>query len=96
MKKRNIIYLIITILFIAISFIILKRTDMTNNVLLSKSIQIILILGLIRISIGCSFYIKNQYAKQRYSYGIIMNLDFSKISNSSGEVEIIKEIIDDE
>ena len=74
MKKRNIIYLIITILFIAISFIILKRTDMTNNVLLSKSIQIILILGLIRISIGCSFYIKNQYEKQRYSYGIIMNL----------------------
>ena len=74
MKKRNIIYLIITILFIAISFIILRKTDMTNNVLLSKSIQIILILALIRISIGCTFFIKNQYEKQKYSYGIVMNL----------------------
>ena len=74
MKKRNIIYLIITIIFIIISIIILRKTDMTNSVLLSKSIQIIMILGLIRISIGCTFYIKNQYEKQKYSYGIIMNL----------------------
>lgn len=74
MKKRNIIYLIITIIFIIVSVIILKKTDMTNSVLLSKSMQIILILSLIRISIGCTFYIKNQYEKQKYSYGIIMNL----------------------
>ena len=74
MKKRGIIYLIITIIFITISIIILKKTDMTNSILLSKSVQIILILALIRISIGCSFYIKNQYEKQKYSYGIIMNL----------------------
>lgn len=74
MKKRNIIYLVITIIFIILSISILSKTDLSNNVLLSKSIQIILILALIRISIGCSFYIKNKYEKQKYSYGIIMNL----------------------
>ena len=74
MKKRSIIYLIVTIIFIIISIIILKKTDMANSVLLSKSIQIILILALIRISIGCTLYIKSQYQKQKYSYGIIMNL----------------------
>ena len=74
MKKRKFIYLLITILFIIISTIILNETEMTNNVLLSKSIQIILILALIRISIGCTFYIKKQYEKKKYSYDIIMNL----------------------
>ena len=74
MKKKGIIYLIITILFILISMLILKNTDMSNNVLLSKSIQIILILALIRISIGCTFYIKKQYEDRKYSYSIIMNL----------------------
>ena len=53
---------------------ILKKTDLENNIALSKSIGIILILFLIRISIGCTFYIRNQYEKQRYSYSIIMNL----------------------
>jgi len=74
MKKRRIIYLIVTLLLIFLTFFILKRTDMTNNVLLSKSIQIILILALIRISIGCTFYIRNQYEQQKYDYKIIMNL----------------------
>lgn len=74
MKKKGIIYLIITIFFILISMLILKNTDMSNNVLLSKSIQIILILALIRISIGCTFYIKKQYEDRKYSYNIIMNL----------------------
>ena len=74
MKKRRIIYLIITILFILLTIFILKKTDMTDNVLLSKSIQIILIIALIRIAIGCTFYIKTQYEKKKYSYSIIMNL----------------------
>ena len=74
MKKKGIIYLIITIFLILISMLILKNTDMSNNVLLSKSIQIILILALIRISIGCTFYIKKQYEDRKYSYNIIMNL----------------------
>ena len=74
MKKRRIIYLIITLIFIILTITILKKTDLSNNVMLSKSIQIILILALIRISIGCAFYIKNQYEKKRYSYAIIMNL----------------------
>ena len=74
MKKRWIIYLILTILFILICIGILRHTDLSNNVDLSKAIQIILILFLIRISIGCTFYIKDQYQKKKYSYGIIMNL----------------------
>ncbi len=74
MKKRRIVYLIVTIIFILLTITILKRTDLSNNVMLSKSIQIILILFLIRVSIGCTFYIKKQYEKQKYSYGIIMNL----------------------
>lgn len=74
MKKRRIIYLIVTIIFIFLTIAILKRTDLSNNVMLSKSIQIILILALIRISIGCTLYIKKQYEKQKYSYSIVMNL----------------------
>ena len=74
MKKRRIIYIIVTLIFIFLSALILFKTDLSNNVILSKAIQIILILFLIRISIGCTLYIKNQYDKQKYSYGIIMNL----------------------
>ena len=74
MKKNRIIYLIVTIIFIIAGLTILSKTELTNSVALSKSIQIILILFLIKISIGCSFYIKKQYKKQKYSYGIIMNL----------------------
>ena len=74
MKKRRIIYIIVTLIFIFLSALILSKTDLSNNVILSKAIQIILILFLIRISIGCTLYIKNQYDKQKYSYGIIMNL----------------------
>ena len=74
MSKRRIIYLIVTILFIIFSVGILNKTDLSNNVALSKAIQIILILFLIRISIGCTLYIKKQYEKQKYSYAIIMNL----------------------
>ena len=88
MKKRRIIYLIVTIIFIIISSSLIAKTDLSNNVLLSKSIQIILILALIRISIGCSLYIKSQYEKQRYSYSIIMNLGLLIFIN----VNIIRQI----
>ncbi len=74
MKKRKIIYLIISLLFIILSSIIISKTDLSNSANLSKSIQIILILFLIRISIGCTLYIKKQYEEHKYSYGIIMNL----------------------
>lgn len=74
MKKKWIMYLFITLLFILVTVEILHHTDLSNNVDLSKSIQIILILFLIRVSFGCTFYIKEQYEKQKYSYGIIMNL----------------------
>ena len=74
MKKNRIIYLIVTIVFIFLTIFILKTTDLSNNILLSKSIQVILILALIRLSIGCTLYIRKQYKIRKYSYGIIMNL----------------------
>ena len=74
LKKRRLIYLIITIVFIFFTINILSKTNLQDNVNLSKSIQIILILFLIRISIGCTFYIKKQYEEKKYSYSIIMNL----------------------
>ena len=74
MKKRGIIYLCVTLIFIFLTLLILHNIDLSNNVLLSKSIEIIIILFLIRISIGCTFYIRNQYEKKKYSYSIIMNL----------------------
>ena len=88
MKKRGIIYLIVTLVFIILTITILKRTDLSNNAMLSKSVQIILILFLIRISIGCTLYIKNQYEKQSYSYDIIMNLGLLIFIN----VNIIRQI----
>ncbi len=57
MKKRGLIYLVVTIIFIILTIGILKATNLSNNVALSKSIQIVLILFLIRIAIGCSLYI---------------------------------------
>ncbi len=74
MKKRRIIYLIVTLIFIFLSIHILSKTNLSNNADLSKAIQIILILLSIRISIGCILFIRSQYEKQKYSYSIIMNL----------------------
>ena len=74
MKKRGLIYLVVTIIFIVLTIGILKVTNLSDNVALAKSIQIILILFLIRIAIGCLLYIKGQFEKKKYSYKIIMNL----------------------
>ena len=74
MSKNRIKYLIITILFIFLSFLILHYTNFSNNVAVSKSIQIIIILALCRISYGCVLYIRRQYNKNKYSYETIMNL----------------------
>ena len=74
MKKRRVLYLIVTLIFVFLTIAILSETNLADNVALSKAIQIILILFLIRISIGCVLYIKTQYEKQKYSYAIIMNL----------------------
>ena len=88
MKKRSIIYCIITIIFLFLSIIILSKTNFNNNVELSKAIQIILILLLIRISIGCTLYIRKQYERQKYSYLIIMNLGLVIFIN----INIIRQI----
>ena len=88
MKKRGIIYLIITLVFIILTTMILFKTDLHNEVALSKSIQIILILFLIRISIGCTFYIKKQFKMRKYSYSIIMNVGLLLFIN----VNILRQI----
>lgn len=74
MNQRQKTYLIVTILFIILSMFILSKTNITSSVDLSKSIQIIIILFLIRVSIGCTLYIRKQYEVRKYSYSIIMNL----------------------
>ncbi len=88
MKKEKIKYFIITILFVIVSFIILKNTDLSNDVNACKAIQLILILFLIRISYGCTLYIRGQYIKQKYSYGIIMNLGLLMFIN----INILRQI----
>ncbi len=88
MKRREIIYFVVTLIFVFLSINILSRTDLSNNVALSKSIQVILILFLIRISVGCTLYIKNQYDKKKYSYSIIMNLGLLLFIN----VNILRQI----
>ena len=74
LQKQRIIYAFITLLLIIIAIEILKRTNLSNNVELSKAIEIILILYLCRISYGLTIYIRKLYYKHKYSYDIIMNL----------------------
>lgn len=74
MKKEKIIYLILTLLFVVATFVILRHTDLANNVALSKAIQIILIIYLTRVAYGCALYIQKQYKEKKLSYSIIMNL----------------------
>ena len=74
MKKRNVIYVIITILFILASLLILSNTDFNNSVMLCNAIEVIIILYLIRISYGCIVYIKNRYEKKNFDYSVILNL----------------------
>ena len=71
MKKDWIKYFIITILFILCSVSILKNTNLMDNISLSKSIQIILILFLIRISYGCVLFIRKQFIDNKYSYAAL-------------------------
>ncbi len=63
-----------TLLFIVSSIVILSAVNLSNNVELSKAIEIIIILYLIRISYGCTVYILKQYLEHKYSYSIVMNI----------------------
>lgn len=74
MRKDKFTYLIITILFVIVALLILQFTNLSNNTDLSKAIEIIITIYLIRVCYGCILYIRNQYRKNKYSYGIIMNL----------------------
>ena len=72
MNKK--IYKIASILFFFTTIVVLSIIDKTNNIRLSLVIQTLLILYLAKILWGCVIYVKDQYAKQKYSYSIIMNL----------------------
>ena len=74
MKKDRIIYFIVTIIAVLLAFIILRNTNLANNVELSKSIEVIIIIFLIRLAYGCLLYVKKLYNENKYSYSIIMNL----------------------
>ena len=74
MKKQRIIYVLLTILLIILSIEILKHTNLTDNVAVAKAIEFIIILFLIKISYGCTLYIRRLYSQRKYSYDIIMNL----------------------
>ena len=88
MNKRKIVYFITTLLFVLCCIVIISRTDLANNVELSKAIEIILILYLIRLSYGCILYIKKKFTKQKYSYKIIMILALSIFIN----INILRQI----
>ena len=72
MNKK--IYKIASVLLFLITIVVLLIIDKTNNVRLSLVIQTLLIVYLAKIAWGCVIYVKDQYAKQKYSYSIIMNL----------------------
>ncbi len=72
MNRR--IYITISILLFMFSIVVLSVIDRTNNIVLSLTIQIILILYLARITWGSILYIRKQYSEKKYSYSIIMNL----------------------
>ena len=71
-KKR--LYAIFSLAFVILTIVILAIIDKTNNINLSMWIQGILIVYLIKITYGCILYVKDQYVKQKYSYGIVLNL----------------------
>ena len=74
MKKEGFKYLISTLLFITLGIIILSNTNLSDNVQLSKSIQVIIILFLVKISYGCIMFIRKQFDKKKYSYELVMYL----------------------
>lgn len=75
MKDRKpIIYFFMSICFVICVIVILSNTNFANNIQVSKAIEVIIILYLIRISYGCILFIEKQYKIKKYSYDIILNL----------------------
>ena len=77
MKNRKLIYNIITLLLFLIAIITLTVIDKSNNIKLSLTIQILLIVYLSKVTYGCLIHVVEQYRKQKYSYSIIMTLGFT-------------------
>ena len=72
MGKR--IYGIVSVLLFFTCIVVLSIIDKTNSIKLSLTIQILLILYLVKTAWGCLLFVKGQYKKQKYSYAIVMNL----------------------
>ena len=72
--NRKKIYGAISVLLFIVCIVALTIIDKTNSIELSLTIQVIIILYLIKVAWGCLLYIKRLYKIKKYSYSIIMNL----------------------
>ena len=71
---RKKIYGATSLLLFIVCIIALTIIDRKNGIELSLTIQVIIILYLVKVAWGCSLYIKKMYKRKKYSYSIIMNL----------------------
>ena len=62
------IYGFVSVALFLICIVVLSIVDKTNNIKLSLTIQILIIVYLSKVTWGCLLYIKEQYKKQKYSY----------------------------
>jgi len=68
------IYGLVSVFILLISVSYLSKVNFANSIVSSIAVEIVLITYLIKISWGCSIYIKEQYKNKRYSHSIVMNL----------------------
>ena len=75
MKKQK-LYINFNFLLVIMTFIIIVSIfKISKNIkILTITIQILLILYLLKITYECILYVRKQFVKQKYSYSIIINL----------------------
>lgn len=68
------IYGLVSIFILLISISYLSKINFENTILVSTVVDCILIAYLIKMTWGCSIFIREQYKRKKYSYTIVMNL----------------------
>ena len=68
------IYGLVSVFILLISISYLSKINYSDNIIASIAVEIVLIVYLIKISWGCSIYVREQYKNKKYSYSIVMNL----------------------
>ena len=68
------IYGLISVFILLISISYLSKINFSDSIIASIAVEIVLIVYLIKISWGCTIYIREQYKDKKYSYLIVMNL----------------------